>query len=119
MPGKYDFPGLKKQGTRALNLVLLSTAWGAAILKSPFKPIFEMLEGYVIEWLTNKGLIIVNLGAIFIDGELDQKAFDKAFDDALAAAKVPGLTDKQKESIDAQVIAAFRNFAHVSSKPSK
>lgn len=102
-----------------MGVLLAGTSWGAWLLASPFKSIFEGLAGFLIEWLTNKGLIIINLGAIIIDGKIDQSTFDKAMDEAIIKAKIPGLTDKQKESIDAQVIAAFRNFAHVSNKPAK
>lgn len=117
MPGKYDFPGIKKIGTRAASLVLSSTAWGAAILKSPFKPIVEMLMGYLIEWLANKGLVIINLGFIYIDGNLDQSKFDKAFDEALERLKVPGLPETEKAAIDEKIKNAFRNFAHLNDKP--
>lgn len=117
MPGKYDFPGIKKAGTAAVEAALSATGWGASIISSPFKPIVKMLIGYVIEWAANKGLVIINLAAIYVNGEIDQSRFDKAFDEALEAVKVPGLTEKQKEQIDNEVRDAFRKFAHLNKKP--
>lgn len=119
MPGKYDFPGIKKVGTAALKAVLTGTQWGAWILNSPFKPLFELILGHLIEWFANKGLIIINLGAIIVEGEVDQSKFDLALDDAIKKAKMPGLTDQEKEKIDNEVIEAFRKFARLNSKPLK
>lgn len=111
--GKYDFPGIRKAGRIALQVVLSGTSWGASIIASPFWPIIEMISDWCIEWLTNKGLIIVNVGAIYVNGEFQQSAFDKAFDDAIAKSKAPGLTDAQKKVIDDQVKNAFRAFARI------
>lgn len=118
MPGKYDFPGIKKAGIAAASVILASTGWGAKILASPFKNLFEYLIGYVVEWAANKGLVIINISAIYINGEIDQKRFDDAFDKALETVKIPGLTDVEKEKIDNEIIKAFRNFARLNSKPS-
>lgn len=111
--GKYDFPGFRKAGTAALTAALATTAWGAWLIKSPFKPLFNFAAGLASEWLANRGLLIINLGAIYVGGELDQSKFDKAFDDALEKIKVPGLTDAQKKGIDDDVIKAFRKFGRV------
>lgn len=117
MPGKYDFPGIKKVGTAALEAVLAGTGWGASILGSPFRPIVRMFLGYAIEWAANKGLVIINLGFIYVEGELDQSRFDKAIDDALEKVKLPGLSEKEKEQIDNEVREAFRKFARLNHKP--
>lgn len=119
MPGKYDFPGIKKAGTAAVEAVLAGTSWGAAIIGSPFKRIFLFAVGTIIEWAANKGLVIINLGAIYVNGEIDQSRFDKAMDSALEKVKVPGLSEKQKEQIDDEVREAFRKFARLNSKPVK
>lgn len=117
LSGKYDFPGIKKAGTAAVEAVLAGTGWGAAILGSPFRPVFKMIIGYFVEWAANKGLVIVNLAAIVVNGEIDQSRFDKAFDEALEKVKVPGLSEKEKEQIDAKVREAFRKFARLNNKP--
>ena len=119
MPGKYDFPGIKKVGTAALETVLAGTGWGASMLASPFRPLFKYVIGYAIEWAANKGLVIINLGFIYVGGELDQSRFDKAMDEALERVKVAGLAEKQKEQIDNEVREAFRKFAHLNSKPTQ
>jgi hypothetical protein len=115
--GKYDFPGIRKAGTAAISAALATTAWGAWILASPFKPLVSYLDGLLIQWLANQGLVIINLGAIYINGVVDQANFDKSMDAALAKVQTPGLTDAQKKAIDDGVKDSFRTFAHVSSKP--
>lgn len=111
--GKYDFPGFKKAGSAALAAVLASTTWGAWLIKSPFKFVFDFASGFLSEWLANKGLLIINIGAIYVEGEIDQSKFDSAFDKALEQIKVPGLSDAQKKGIDDEVIKAFRKFGRV------
>lgn len=113
--GKYDFPGIRKAGTIALRAVVASTAWGAWLIKSPFNSIFEAASGWLSEWLANRGLIIINITAIYVSGEIDQSQFDKAFNKALDEVKLPGLTDEQKKGIDDKVINAFRKFGRVTS----
>jgi len=117
MPGKYDFPGIKKAGTAAIEAVLAGTGWGASLISGPFKPVIKMLIGYGIEWAANKGLVVINLGFIYVDGQIDQSRFDKAIDDALEKVKVPGLSQKEKDQIDDEVREAFRKFARVNGKP--
>lgn len=117
MPGKYDFPGIKKVGTAGLEALLSATGWGATLMKSPFRPIFKYIIGYAVEWAANKGLVVINLGAIYVSGEIDQSRFDKAMDDALEKVKVPGLSESDKEKIDNDVREAFRKFAHLNKKP--
>jgi len=113
LSGKYNFPGIQKAGNAALSAVLASTSWGAWLIKSPVRSVFKLAVGFVSNWLANQGLIIVNVGAIYIDGYIDQKAFDAAFDSALEKVKVPGLTEAQKKGIDDEVIKAFRNFGRI------
>lgn len=119
MPGKYDFPGIKKAGTAAVKAVLASTGWGAQLIASPFRPLVDLIIGHLVEWAANKGLVIINLTAIYVSGEIDQSRFEKAFEEALEKVKVPGLSEKQKEQIDAEVREAFRKFARLNDKPVK
>lgn len=99
-----------------MKAVLSSTAWGASLLAGPFKGIVDKLLGYLTVYLANKGLLIINLGAIFIEGEIDQKSFDKAMDEALEKVKYKNLSDEERKEIDDEVIKAFRNFARVTRK---
>jgi hypothetical protein len=111
--GKYNFPGFKKAGAAAFRAVLVGTQWGSAALASPFRPIIDFLLEYASEWLANRGLLIINVGAIYVNGQFEQATFDAAFEDALKKSKAPGLTDAQKKVIDDQVIKAFRPFARL------
>lgn len=115
--GKYNFPGIKKAGARTLQFVLASTAWGAALLKTPFKYLLDLGAAWCAEWLTNRGIVLINLTIITKDGIVDQAGFDSAMDEALEKVKIPGLTIEEKKAIDEKVRDAFRKFAHVSSEP--
>ncbi len=111
--GKYNFPGIRKAGAQALNLVLAGTGWGAWLLASPFKPLLEVTEEFLVEWLTNRGLLIIDVTASYVNGQIDQARFDQAFQAAIDRAKTPGLTAAQRKVIDDQVIVAFRRFARI------
>lgn len=116
LTGKYDFPGIKKVGAKGLELLLSTTAWGAALLKIPvIGTIVDGILQLATNWLANKGLIVLNIGAIIIDGHFDQAGFDSAMDAALKAVDQhkDTLTDAQKKAIDDTVIKAFRKFAPV------
>jgi len=115
--GKYDFPGIRKAGAAAFRAVILTTGWGAALFASPFKSVINTALEMVSEWLANKGLLIINLGAIYVAGQFDQAKFDAAMNTAIEKAKAPGLTDAQKKAIDDEVKKAFRPFAMVVGKP--
>ena len=108
---KYDFKGIKKMGARALLLGLSSTPWGQWLLARGFEgPIINALE-VLMNWMANRGLMVLNIGAIFVEGEFDQKAFDKAMNDALEKIKTGNLTPEEQKAIDDEVIKAFRRFA--------
>lgn len=111
--GKYDFPGIRKAGTAALRAVLVSTSWGAALVTGPFKGSVDLVVEWFSELLTNHGLIVINVGAIYVNGEFDQDAFDKAMEEGLEKAKAPGLSDAQKKVIDDEVLKAFRRFGRI------
>lgn len=111
LSGKYDFPGIKKMGATALRVALSSfpaTAWYFKV------PGSQLVAEFIVNWLANKGLLILNLGAIIIDSEIDQHALDKAMDDALRKITEQGgrdkLTPEQKKAIDDEVIKAARKF---------
>lgn len=111
--GKYDFPGLRRAGSLALKALVAGTSWGGSLLSGPFSSTINLLFEWLAEWLMNRGLILINLGAIYVEGKFDQAAFDKAMDEGLSKAKIPGLTPAQKKAIDDEIIKAFRNFARV------
>jgi len=58
-------------------------------------------------------LLVINLVTVYIQGKVDQHKFDKALNKALEQIKIPGLSGKQKEEIDNEVIKAFRSFGRV------
>ena len=63
--------------------------------------------------MANQGLLIINIGVIYVEGKFDQARFDKAVEDGIQKAKAPGLTDAQKKVIDNDVINAFRRFGRI------
>lgn len=105
--GKYDFKGIKTKGASGLKLALLSTPSLAWIAKAP--TIDTILE-FVANWMANKGLIIMNLGAIYVNGELDQGMLDRSIDDGIKQIEIAGstLTQEQIKEIDDAVIKAAR-----------
>lgn len=113
LTGKYDFSGIQKWGAIGIEtLISTSSAFGAALMKFPV--VGTLIDGIIklfVNYLANQGLVLINIGAIIVNGNFDQEAFDSAMDKAIASAKVEGLTDAQKKAIDDSVIKAFRKFA--------
>lgn len=110
--GKYDFKGIRKAGSLGLKALLASTSWGATLLSGPFRKSLDLLFEFISELLANRGLLLINIGEIYIKGSFQQANFDSKLEKALAAVKVDGLTPRQKKAIDDEVIKAFRPFAH-------
>lgn len=111
LTGKYDFKGIQKAGRLGIKAFIASTGWGAKLIASPFVKVLDLLIEWVTNWLANRGLIILNLGSIYISGEFNQSAFDKALDEGLKKVESnPGLSEKQKEIIDNEVKKAARKF---------
>lgn len=121
--GKYDFPGIQKAGVAAIKAALATTAWGLALIASPvfrfFEPVEDAVVGQIINWLANKGLIVLNLGAIIVNGEVDQVLFDKALDDGLKLVEKgrDKISAKQGKAIDDEVIKAARRFIDFGAAP--
>jgi len=114
LTGKYDFKGIKKYGALGLETALSTTSWGAVVLKIPV--IGTLLKGGMelfVNWLANEGLMVLNIAAISVNGEIDQKNFDAHMDDALNKVSLGAgkLTPAQQKEIDDAVIVAFRKFA--------
>jgi hypothetical protein len=107
--GRYNFTGIQKAVSVGINALLASTTWGAWILASPFRLILDQLEGLAVNWLANRGLIVLNIGAIMVDGSIDQTKLDSALNDALT--KIQNGRDKitpaAGAAIDKEVADAF------------
>lgn len=103
--GKYDFKGIKEKGASGLKLALASDPATAWMVKVPF--ITTALE-YGVNWMANKGLVVLNIGAIYINGEIDQSKLDKAIEDGLKKVELSkgSLTPEQIKEIDDAVIKA-------------
>ena len=104
--GKYDFKGIKKTGRLGIKAALASSPSTAWILKGG--AFTDAILDFAVNWLANKGLIFLNVGAFFVGGEIDQKALDNAIERGLAAVEKPGakLTPQQMKEIDDAVIKA-------------
>lgn len=107
--GKYDFQGLKKLNALGLRALFSSTPWLAWLNKMP--ALLDMLGN----WAANKSLVLMNLGAISVNGEIDQKIFDRAIDEAWKQVEQKGRSNISPEEgmkIDEKVReAARRNIA--------
>lgn len=121
--GKYDFPGIKKAGVAAIELALASTSWGASLLANGFMKFFapaeDFLLGLAINWMANKGLIVLNLGADWANGNIDQAAFDKSVEDGLKRVQQgrDKITPEQGKAIDDAVIKAADTFIDFGAAP--
>lgn len=113
LTGRYDFKGIQKAGLVAVFAALAtqpSTAWMTrGIAGSIVGKLLEM----ALNFLANKGLILLNTGADFVRTKFEQAAFDRAMDEALAKiqSKQGVLTEAEKKEVDDAVIASFRKFA--------
>ena len=83
LTGRYDFKGIQKAMGVAIDALIAGTGWGAWLLASPFMPAVNILRDWLINWLANKGLIILNIGANIVDGSIDQKSLDAALDEGI------------------------------------
>lgn len=119
LTGRYNFPGMQKIAKAAINAALATTTWGAWILASPFKIILSPLADFLVNWLANHGLILLNIGANIIDGVIDQKALDKALNDGIQKV-LQGrdkITPAQGKAIDDAVRKAFDEDADLDATP--
>lgn len=110
LSGKYDFRGIKKVGAAGLRSALALSPWTSWTLSGG--AFTDLILEFLSNWLANKGLLVLNLGAIVVDGELDFRALDaawsKAFDEITAGGGADKLTAAQKKAIDDEVIKAAR-----------
>lgn len=113
--GRYDFPGIQKAVRKTFEVLIAGTSWGAWIIASPFKPALDAIENLLINYLVNRGLIIINVGAVMVDGKINQSRLDNALDAAFEKMKIgrDKITPEQGAQIDADTDAAFDDFADV------
>lgn len=110
LTGKYDLKGFQKAGRVGLKAALASSSFGAALTKLGMSSIIGWVGEVASNWAANKGLVILNLGANYVNGELDQKAFDKAIDEGLLRLEQGQVTQSEGEAIDETVRKAARRF---------
>lgn len=127
--GRYDFKGIQKQMGRLIDGLLVTTTWGAWLLASPFKPVVSALEDIAVNFLANRGLIILNIGVNIVDGALDQKALDNALQagiqrvtqgrDKITPQEGKAIDDKVREAFDedADLGAVDNGVSNISSPP--
>ena len=116
LSGKYNFKGIKQHGAGGLKLALASNPSLAWINKMPLAG--TLLE-FFVNWMANNGLMVMNLGAIIVDGVIDQKLLDRSIEEGLKKVENPNitLTEQQMKDIDDAVIKAADNaFPYVKSK---
>lgn len=115
LTGRYDFPGIQKAVRRSIELLAASTTFGAWLIASPFKPVIDAIENLIINWLVNRGLIIIDIGAVMVEGKVNQSKLDAALDAAFEKMKVgrDKITPEEGAKIDAETTQAFDQFADV------
>ncbi len=115
LTGRYDFKGIQKAVRRTFEVLLASSSWGVWLLASPFKPAIDALENLCINWLVNRGLIIIDIGLVMVDGAINQSKLDNALDNAFEKLKVgrDKITPAEGAKIDAETTEAFDQFADV------
>lgn len=113
--GRYDFKGIQKLVSVGINAFLATTAWGVWLLASPFRGFINALEDAAVNFLVNRGLIVLNIGAITIDGTVDQTKLDSALNDAFQKLQQgrDKLTLAEGKAIDDEVREAFDKDADI------
>lgn len=111
--GRYDFKGIQKAARVAIDAGLAATGWGLWLIKSPLKGIVNIVEDLIVNWLANRGLILLNLGAIYVEGVFDQSAFDRAIDEGIQRVQQgrENISPAEGQKIDDAVRDAFDKFA--------
>lgn len=106
LSGKYDFQGIKKLGGVGLRAALSTSPYTAWLNR--FGALTNLITEFAANWLANRGLILLNVGAFYIGGEIDQKSLDNAIENGLKAVELSNgkLTPEQMKEIDDAVIKA-------------
>ncbi len=116
--GKYDFKGIKRMGAVGLRGAIASTPSLAWVNK--FGSLTDLVLELLCNWMANNGLILLNTGAFYVNGKLDQKALDSAIDAGLRQIEsTPNLTPEQIKEIDDAVIKAADKALPYGRNPTK
>lgn len=109
LTGRYDFKGIQKATGALIDSLIAGTGWGAWILASPFKPFIAAIRDLLVNFLANRGLIIINIGVNIVDGVLDQKALDSALEAGITKVMKgrDKITPAEGKKIDDEVRKAF------------
>lgn len=128
LTGRYDFKGIQRAATVWLNTALAATSWGAWLLASPFRPALDAIEGLIINYLANRGLVVLDVGYFMVDGKIDQKRLDDALTkglqrvqqgrDKITAAEGKAIDDEVREAFDADADLGISNSVQHVSDPS-
>lgn len=115
LTGRYNFPGIQKAMGVAIDALIAGTTWGAWLIASPFKGLFNYFRDMAINYLANRGIIFINVGYNIFDGVFDQKKFDNAIDAGIKRVMQgrDKLTPAEGKAIDDEVREAFDEFADV------
>lgn len=110
LTGKYDFKGLAKLNALGIKALCASTPYLAWVLKGG--KLTDLIFEFIGNALANWGLVVMNLAAIYVNGEIDQSRLDKSIEDGLAEIARLGvkITKSQGEAIDEKVRKAAREF---------
>lgn len=109
LTGRYDFKGIQKATGFLIDTVIAGTGWGAWILASPFKPVIGVIRDFLINFLANQGIILINVGLNIVDGVANQKALDMALDAGIKRVMQgrDKITAREGKAIDDEVREAF------------
>lgn len=106
--GKYSLQGIREKGAAGFKAVLIKTGWGASLLAGPFSKTTDLVLQFAVEYLANKGIVVLNLGVIKWDEIKDPAALLRSIEAGLIAAEKPGLTEAEGKAFDEQVKKDFR-----------
>lgn len=115
LTGKYNFKNLSKLNALGFKALLASSPYSAWLLKGG--KVLDLFLELIGNWAANKGLVFLNVGAIIVDGELDQKTFDQAIENGLKQIETKGkenITPEQGKAIDDAVRRAAEKFIPLS-----
>ena len=112
LTGKYNFKGIKKSGKAGVKAALALSPWTSWLLS--LGSLLDLGIELCLNWLANRGLVVLNVGLDAIQGSKDQKGFDDAMDEAYRqitnAGGVENLTPEQIKELDDAIIKATRKL---------
>jgi len=115
LTGKYDFKNISKLNALGFKALLASFPYTAWLLKGG--KVLDLFLELLGNLAANKGLVVFNLGAIYVDGEVDQKVLDRAIENGWKQIETQGrenITEEQGRAIDEAVRKAADKFIPLS-----